>query len=65
MYARGQGVALDYVRAYMWFDLGAASGYAPAVKNRDIVAQLMTPSLIEKAKKLARDCQQLKFNGCD
>jgi hypothetical protein len=49
----------------MWFDLGAASGYAPAVKNREIVAQLMTPTLVDKAKKMAGDCQRRKLSGCD
>jgi TPR repeat protein len=65
MYAKGQGVMQDYVRAYMWFNLGAMSGYAPAVKNRDFVTQLITPPQIDQAQKMAHDCQQRKFNGCD
>ena len=57
-YYNGQGVPQDYVQAHMWFDL-AAAGSPPgedrdsAVKNRDIVAKLMTPAQIAEAQRLA------------
>ena len=53
MYAKGQGVAQDYVQAHKWFNLSAASGQAEAVKNRDIVAAKMTPAQIAEAQRLA------------
>jgi TPR repeat protein len=66
MYSKGQGVQQDYVHAYMWSNLAAAAaGNADAVKNRDRVATLMTPPQIAQAQKMARDCQQRKFEGCD
>jgi uncharacterized protein len=65
MLLNGHGIAQDYVHAHMWFSLAAASGDAVAVKNRDIIAREMTPQQIAQAKKLARDCQQRKFKGCD
>ena len=65
MYAKGQGVAQDYVRAHMWFNLGAVSGDTNAVKGRDIVATTMTAQQIAEAQKLARECQQRNFKGCD
>ena len=60
MYDNGRGVPQDYAHAYMWFKL-AASRLPPgerrdlAVKNRDIVAERMTPAQIAEAQKLARE----------
>ena len=65
MYAEGRGVPQDYVRAYMWFNLGAASGNATAVKNRDTLTKLMAPSEINQAQKVARECEKRKFKDCD
>jgi TPR repeat protein len=53
MYANGQGVAQDYVQAHKWLNLGAASGNADALKNRDLVASKMTPAQIAEAQRLA------------
>jgi TPR repeat protein len=57
MYADGQGVARDYVRAYLWLSL-AASGTSDvvtphAIAARNKVAVLMSPAQIAKAKALA------------
>jgi hypothetical protein len=65
MYALGQGVTQDYVRAHMWFNLGGVSGDVDGVKNRDIVAEKMAPPQIAEAQKMARECQQRNFKGCD
>lgn len=66
MYANGQGVAQDYVRAHMWFNLGAISGdSADAASNRDIVAARMTPAQIAEAQAMARKCQASNFKQCD
>ena len=65
MYATGQGVPQDYVRAQMWLILSIESGNANAIANRDIVAKRMTLQQIAEAQKLARECQQKNFNGCD
>jgi hypothetical protein len=64
-YGKGRGVAQDYVRAHMWFNLGAISGDADAVKDRDIVANRMRPQQIAEAQKMARDCPRRNFKGCD
>ena len=59
MYANGEGVAQNYVRAYMWFQIAAGSSEAEmrqiAIKNRDRAASLMTPSQIAQAQKLAAE----------
>jgi hypothetical protein len=36
-----------------------------AVANADILAKRMTPQQIGEAQKMARECQQRNFKGCD
>jgi hypothetical protein len=48
----------------MWWNIAASSGNKGAVKNRDIVAKQMTPSQLEKAQDLARECVRKKYKGC-
>ena len=55
MYANGLGVAQDYVQAYMWFDILTAYGAGEAIRNRDAIAEAMTPAQITEAQKLARE----------
>jgi TPR repeat protein len=55
MYASGHGVPQDDATAHMWFDLSAARGDDDAAKNRDVIAQRMTPAQIAEAQKLARE----------
>ena len=64
MYADGQGVIQDYVRAHMWFNIAASSGDKDAVKNRDIVAKRMNSTDISTAQKLARECVRKKYKWC-
>lgn len=55
LYAMGQGVPEDKVRAYLWFSLAAAGGDPAAPNYRNRVAQEMTPAEIAEAQKLARE----------
>ena len=64
MYALGQGVIQDNVYAHMWGNLGASNGNENGEKLRDIVAKEMTPSQIEKAQDLARECVKKNYKGC-
>ncbi len=65
MYGKGLNVPHDWVQAHMWFNL-AVSRYPPgedrdrAIKNRDIVAKVMTPAQISEAQKLAREWRPKK-----
>ncbi len=65
MYDNGRGVPQDYVQAHVWFNL-AASRKPPgksrdqSVKNRDIVAEKMTPADVSKAQRLAREWKPKK-----
>ena len=65
MYAKGEGVPKDYVRAHMWLNLSAAQGEQDAVKNRDIVARLMSPKQITEAQKLAREWKAKSGSGSE
>ncbi len=64
MYENGQGVPQDYVRAHMWINLAVSKGGGLATENRDSVAKKMTPSQIEKAQDLARECLAKDYKGC-
>ena len=55
MYAQGQGVRQDFVQAHIQFSLAAAAGSEGAQKNRDMVANNMTPDQIVEAQRLARE----------
>jgi len=64
MYGNGTGVIQDNVYAHMWWNIAASSGDKDASENRDIVANRMTPSQIETAQRLARECVRKKYKGC-
>jgi uncharacterized protein len=64
-YALGRGVPLDLVRGYMWSDLAAAQGQKLAGEVRDTITKEMTPQEIAKAQKLARECLERHYKGCD
>ncbi len=65
MYGVGEGVPQDYVQAHVWYSLAAFS-FPPGedrdrvVKNRDIIAEKMTPAQISEAQKLAREWRPKK-----
>ena len=64
MYYTGEGVTQDNVYAYMWYNIAASSGNETASKNRDIVAEEMTPSRLKFAQIVARECIRKKYKGC-
>ena len=64
MYGKGEGVIQDDVMAHMWFNIATANGSENGAKGRDIAAKNMTPSQLEKAQDLARECVRKKYKGC-
>ena len=64
MYVNGNGVIQDNAYAHMWWNIAASNGDKDAGKNRQTVAKEMTPSQIEKAQDLARECVAKKYKGC-
>ena len=69
-YAKGEGVPLDYARAHMWANFSdenyieSEPGTDPGAIFRDDLAKKMTPSQLEEAEKLARECVRKKYKGC-
>ncbi len=64
MYEYGRGVPQDHATAHMWWNLAAALGDKSAMKNRDIIAEDMTPARIAKAQEAARACLARGYQGC-
>ena len=64
MYAFGTGVIRDYVYAHMWGNIAISIGGKDKGKVRDFVEKKMTPSQLEKAQDLARECVRKKYKGC-
>jgi hypothetical protein len=44
----------DYIQAYAWVGIVAASGYKPAEKLRDEIASYLKPEELEQAKTSAK-----------
>ncbi len=55
MYAKGDGVPKDSQQAYFWWLLSSAQGHMFAAKNRDLVAERLTPARRAEAQAQARD----------
>ena len=53
LYVQGLGVPQNYVHAHMWFSLAASRFEAEGVKERDALAEKMSPEQVAEAQKLA------------
>jgi TPR repeat protein len=57
-------VPKDYVYAHMWGEIAASNGNKLGAMLRDDFEKKMTPSQLETAQKLARECVRKKYKGC-
>ena len=64
MYANGEGAVEDDVKAHMWFNIAAADGHNNAKSSKKKIEQRMSPSQIEKAQEMARECVAKNYKGC-
>ena len=64
MYGLGKGVIQNYVYAHMWGRIAVYNGDKHGEKVQSFVAKHMTPSQLEEAQKLARECVRKKYKGC-
>jgi TPR repeat protein len=64
LYEDGKGVPQDNVYAHMWYNLAASSGLDSLTKNKDRLSIRMSPSQLETAQNLARECVRKKYKGC-
>ena len=67
MYNKGQGVPQDFLQAYMWVNLAAATSDQKerddAASFRNAVASKMTAAQIAEAQKLAREWKRKCWDG--
>jgi TolA-binding protein len=64
MYENGMAVRQDYVHAHMWYSVAASNGDAGAARNRTFIQDSMTPSQIEQAQEMARNCLNSGYTDC-
>lgn len=64
MYEQGEGVPTNFVKSYKWANLATANGHSKAAKLRDFIAEMMAPSEIEEAQRLASECVKKNYKGC-
>ena len=64
MYWVGHGFLRDFTRAHMWINVAASNLNPNAVSSRDALAGAMSPSQIETAQRLARECVAKDYKGC-
>ena len=64
MYEDGLGVIQDNIYAHMWANISASNGNENGLRMRDFFASEMTPSQIERAQDLARECVRKNYKGC-
>ena len=64
MYAEGEGTLQDYTRAHMWLNIAASQGNEIARNKRNRIEKKMSPTQLETAQRLARECVRKKYKGC-
>ena len=65
MYRRGQGVARNSVRAFVWFSRAAARGDATAKTELREVSQTMTGEELAQAREMAEACEASNYRSCE
>jgi TPR repeat protein len=65
MYRKGQGVAPNSARAYMWLSVAAARGDAKAMAELREVSKEMTPAEMAQAKEMMRACEASNYRQCE
>jgi TPR repeat protein len=65
MFADGDGVPKNKIRAYVWLSIAQASGDEKAVGNIDILKSDMSPDQIKQAQALVTECYESNFKKCE
>jgi len=65
MHRRGQGVARNSVRAFVWFSRAAARGDAKAKSQLRDVSQAMTREELSQARDMAQACEASNYRSCE
>jgi hypothetical protein len=65
MYRKGQGVAKNSARAFMWFSLASKRGDAKAKAELHEVSEVMTPAEISQARTMMQSCEASNYRNCE
>ena len=65
MYRKGEGVARNSARAFMWFSLAAKRGDAKAKTELRAVSKNMTPAEIAQAQAMMQACEASDYRKCE
>src|SRR4051812_34190884 len=65
MYRKGEGVARNSARAFMWFSMAAARGDAKAKAELHEVSREMTPAEIAQAQAMMQTCEASNYRQCE
>ncbi|QWG15164.1 SEL1-like repeat protein [Bradyrhizobium sediminis] len=65
MYRKGQGVARNSARAFMWLSLAARRGDARAKAELQQVSQAMSPQEISQAGEMVQTCEASNYRACE
>ena len=64
LYYLGNGVKENMVYAHMWVNLASLNGFEMVEKINELLIEIMTPSQIQEAQKLAIECVKKNYKGC-
>jgi TPR repeat protein len=65
MYRKGQGVAPNSARAFMWLSVAAARGDAKAKAELREVSKDMTPAEMARAREMMQACEASNYRQCE
>ena len=65
MYATGEGVLQNNLRAYVWWSVAAAQGYERAKTNRDILVDRLTPEQLARGQDMSTRCFESDYQDCE
>jgi TPR repeat protein len=65
MYANGEGVPQNNIRAYVWFSVAAAQGNEIARDSRNRVSEGLTPTQLGQAQQIATKCFESDYQDCE
>jgi TPR repeat protein len=65
MYRKGEGVARNSAKAFMWFSLAAKKGDTQAKVSVQEMSKEMTPAELTQAKEMMAACEASDYRNCE
>ena len=65
MYRKGEGVARNSMRAFVWFSFAAARGDVRAKAGLREVSKTMTLQEVSQAREMAQACEASNYRSCE